>query len=162
MSQATDDHRVTGSTTSVMTPTAASTTAVAGRSRRTRRAQNRLSRSRPVRPISRSISPVMRKPEMTKNTSTPTNPPDMNGRPAWNPRTASTATARSPWMSPLNRCRAPDEPDVPVARRFVVAGAGGGGGGTGGTVVADGWRIWVVGSPGLRRGPVASLMTAPV
>lgn len=40
----------------------------------------------------------MRNPEMTKKTSTPTNPP--TGQPnACAPTTASTARARRPWMS---------------------------------------------------------------
>src|SRR4051812_32210133 len=40
----------------------------------------------------------MRNPEITKNTSTPRNPPD--GQPTrWCATTAMTATARSPWMS---------------------------------------------------------------
>src|SRR5690349_21645795 len=36
---------------------------------------------------------------MTKKISTPTHPPRRNGTPAWEPTTASTATARSPSMS---------------------------------------------------------------
>src|SRR3954447_23821950 len=38
-------------------------------------------------------------PEMTKNTSTPTNPPG-TGSPAWNRTTRITATARRPCTSP--------------------------------------------------------------
>jgi hypothetical protein len=41
---------------------------------------------------------VMTKPEITKNTSTPTKPPG-TGSLAWKATTRSTATARSPWMS---------------------------------------------------------------
>ena len=43
--------------------------------RRARRAQKPESDSVPVRSISRSSSEVIRKPEITKNTSTPTKPP---------------------------------------------------------------------------------------
>ena len=55
------------------TPTAvmASTTRAAGSSRRARRAQKSASRTRPLRCTSRSRLPVIRKPEMTKKTSTP-------------------------------------------------------------------------------------------
>src|SRR5699024_12280367 len=41
----------------------------------------------------------MRKPEITKNTSTPTYPPESVSTPAWNSTTSSTAIARRPWMS---------------------------------------------------------------
>jgi hypothetical protein len=61
--------------------------------------RNRASRTVPVVSTSRESSPVMRKPEMTKKTSTPTNPPATPGTPAWNRTTASTATARRPSMS---------------------------------------------------------------
>src|ERR1700687_1991287 len=44
----------------------------------------------------------MRKAEMTKKTSTPTNPPPTPGTPTWNRTTASTATARRPSMSGRN------------------------------------------------------------
>src|SRR4051812_40884357 len=54
--------------------------------------------------------PVMRKPEMTKKTSTPTKPPDIPGTAAWNRTTARTATARSPSMSGRNPRRDPSWP----------------------------------------------------
>ena len=57
------------------------TTTSAGRMRRARRSQNRSSENRP-RPISREMIEVMRYPEITKNTSTPTKPP---GNPAMPP-----------------------------------------------------------------------------
>ena len=41
-------------------------------------------------------SPVMRKPERTKNTSTPKKPPSSPPTPKWKARTKRTATARSP------------------------------------------------------------------
>ena len=41
----------------------------------------------------------MRNPEMTKKTSTPTNPPENPGTPAWKKITANTAIARRPSMS---------------------------------------------------------------
>src|SRR5699024_4800533 len=41
----------------------------------------------------------MRKPEITKNTSTPTYPPESVSTPAWNSTTSITAIARRPWMS---------------------------------------------------------------
>jgi hypothetical protein len=41
----------------------------------------------------------MRYPEITKNTSTPTNPPGKSPGKAWNMTTARTATARRPSMS---------------------------------------------------------------
>jgi hypothetical protein len=42
---------------------------------------------------------VMRYPEMTKNTSTPTNPPGRTDGQKWKTTTATTATARSACMS---------------------------------------------------------------
>ena len=45
---------------------------------------------------------VIRNPEITKKTSTPTYPPVVPGTPKWKSRTAMTATARSPSMS--RRC----------------------------------------------------------
>ena len=44
----------------------------------------------------------MTKPEMTKKTSTPTNPPIRWVTPAWNSTTRRMATARSPSMSGRN------------------------------------------------------------
>src|SRR6478752_1886609 len=59
----------------------------------------------PVRAISSTRRPVMRKPESTKKTSTPTKPPLTTPTPAWNATTSSTATARRPSMSARNRSR---------------------------------------------------------
>src|SRR5208282_1511619 len=42
----------------------------------------------------------MRKPEMTKKTSTPAKPPGTSARSAWKATTPRTASARSPLMSP--------------------------------------------------------------
>jgi hypothetical protein len=41
----------------------------------------------------------MMKPEITKKTSTPMKPPDGQAS-RWSRMTATTASARSPWMSP--------------------------------------------------------------
>ena len=60
-----------------------STSAEAGMMRRARRPQNRRRLTVPVDAISRSISWVIRKPERTKNRSTPTNPPETCGTPEW-------------------------------------------------------------------------------
>ncbi len=75
------------------------TRAAAGSRRRTRLALKRARSRVPVPSISLKSSPVMRNPEMTKNTSTPTYPPDTAGMPAWNNRIRTTATARIPSMS---------------------------------------------------------------
>ncbi len=61
--------------------------------------------SRPIRPVrscSRRSSPVIRKPLMTKKTSTPTKPPAIPARPAWNRTTTRTARPRRPSMSGRN------------------------------------------------------------
>jgi hypothetical protein len=42
---------------------------------------------------------MIRKPEITKNTSTPTKPPAGRPRSTWKASTSSTATARRPSMS---------------------------------------------------------------
>lgn len=63
-------------------PVTASTRNAAGSSRRMRRAQKRASETVPSRASSRTRMPVMRKPDSTKNTSTPTKPPAKPGRPA--------------------------------------------------------------------------------
>jgi len=47
---------------------------------------------------------VMRKPEMTKKTSTPTKPPGTIQGKAWNKTTDPTAMARSPSMSGRYTC----------------------------------------------------------
>ena len=54
---------------------------------------------RPVVAASRISSEVIRKPEITKKTSTPTNPPEKVSNPEWATMTSSTASARRPWMS---------------------------------------------------------------
>ena len=53
-----------------------------GSSRRARWAQNLPSRTPPVRCNSLHNSEVIRKPERTKNTSTPRRPPPVHGMPA--------------------------------------------------------------------------------
>src|SRR5437867_3917487 len=47
-------------------------------------------------------SPVMKKPERTKNTSTPTKPPARPDTPAWNRTTRRIETPRRPSRSDLN------------------------------------------------------------
>src|SRR5687767_412932 len=54
---------------------------------------------------------MMRKPEITKKTSTPTKPPANRCTPAWAMITRTTARARSPWMSGRN----PVVPDCSLA-----------------------------------------------
>src|SRR3954463_8595853 len=78
---------------------ASSVTSAAGRRRRARRAQKRGSETRPVSPTSRSSCAVMRKPEITKKTSTPTKPPRSTAGHTWKTTTSSTAIARSAWIS---------------------------------------------------------------
>jgi hypothetical protein len=70
-------------TASVSAATTASITNSAGSSRRARRHQNSPRRIRPVRSRSPISNDVMRKPEMTKNTSTPIHPPRIHPNPAW-------------------------------------------------------------------------------
>ena len=55
----------------------------------------------PVDARSRKRTPVMTKPEITKKTSTPTNPPENPGTFEWKRTTRSTATARNPSTSGL-------------------------------------------------------------
>ena len=92
-------------------------------------------------------SPVMRKPEITKKTSTPTKPPRAAPTPAWKVTTSPTATARSPSMSARNR---------PRRRRRVRAGATYGRGGASMTYGGNYGRWshdvvnWVRGPGGLR------------
>ena len=64
----------------------------AGSSRRARRAQNPGSDSVPVDASSLSSRRVIRKPDRTKNTSTPTKPPWKAPRRRWNSTTATTAS----------------------------------------------------------------------
>jgi len=49
-----------------------------------------------------NIIPVIKKPEITKNTSTPAKPPDNKDGLKWNSTTAITAIALSPFISFLN------------------------------------------------------------
>src|SRR4051812_33199629 len=90
---------VTGTTRAVAPAHAAITVSAAGRIRRARRAQNPRSETRPVSRSSRIRSVVMRNPEMTKNTSTPTKPPGTASGHRCHPTTSATATARSAWIS---------------------------------------------------------------
>ena len=71
----------------------------AGIRRRARRAQKFGSDTVPVRETSPSSSEVIRKPETTKNTSTPMKPPPNGPMSAWNSTTSTTAMARRPSMS---------------------------------------------------------------
>ena len=71
---------------------------MAGASRRARRSMKPQKEKVP-RACSARISEVIRKPEMTKNTSTPTKPPVQPGTPAWKANTGTIATARNPSMS---------------------------------------------------------------
>ena len=79
--------------------TAATRTISAGRIRRARRAQNAGRSIRPFRACSPASSDVIREPEITKNTSTPTNPDGSSAAAAWYSTTASTAIARRPSIS---------------------------------------------------------------
>ena len=54
----------------------------------------------------------MRKPEIAKNTSTPTKPPGIASGQTWKMTTVSTAIARSAWISGRTR------------ERFSAAGSG--------------------------------------
>ena len=74
----------------------------AGSSRRARRAQNPGSDNVPVDASSLSSKRVIRNPDRTKNTSTPTNPPWKAPSRRWNSTTATTANARSPSTSGRN------------------------------------------------------------
>src|SRR5699024_8597866 len=67
--------------------------------RRARLAEKAPKRIRPSRSRDSSRWVVMRKPEMTKKTSTPTYPPERVPTPEWKSTTSSTAIARKPWMS---------------------------------------------------------------
>src|SRR6266487_645584 len=82
----------------------------------------------PCSPTDSSSKRVIRKPEITKNTSTPTNPPCTPSRSAWYSTTESTAKARKPSMSGRNlpglsgcsrTCR-PDGTPAPSDRRRVL------------------------------------------
>ena len=70
-----------------------------GKIRRARRAQNCIRLTPPSAFASLSNSDVMRKPEITKKTSTPIYPPCSHGTPAWFSTTNPTATARNPSIS---------------------------------------------------------------
>jgi len=85
-----------GASTAAYNAMAPSTTSSAGSRRRARRAQNPGRLMRPFRPHSVSSSDVMRKPDSTKNASTPRNPPGAHPAPKWYAMTAATANARKP------------------------------------------------------------------
>ena len=92
-------HRFWGTHANTATELTAITSRAAGRSRRIRRDQKDQTSMRPVRSASRIRFPVIRNPEMTKNTSTPTNPPGTRDGHRWYANTATTAMARIAWMS---------------------------------------------------------------
>jgi hypothetical protein len=96
----------------------------AGISRRMRRAQKRARFTPPVaRPSARRFL-VMRYPEITKNTSTPTKPPEKPGMCAWYATTRTIAIARIPSMSGRKAPRA--VPSLPPAATGTAGIAGGG------------------------------------
>ena len=76
--------------------TTAIITKSAGSRRRARRIQNRTRSMVPVALRSASSSDVIRKPLITRKTSTPRKPPGSQPAPMWYVTTAATATARSP------------------------------------------------------------------
>ena len=76
-------HWLIGSSARVAASTAAMTSSAAGRMRRTRAAQNDRSERVPVAAASRSMWPVIRNPEITKKTSTPTKPPGSQRGSKW-------------------------------------------------------------------------------
>ncbi len=89
---------VRGAINSVAAKAAASTRNDAGSRRRTRRAQNAV-RSLTPRGGLRSRCDVIKKPEMTKKTSTPMKPPCRRPGQRWYSTTMPTAIARKAWMS---------------------------------------------------------------
>lgn len=91
----------------------------------------------------------MRKPEMTKNTSTPTNPPGRRAGQRWYSTTARTANARSPWMS--HRVGSVDRGDE-VRRDPRVGGS---------TVLADIAEILVSRAAPVGSGPCSSASRTP-
>ena len=96
------------------------TAADAGSNRRARAPQKRRRLTVPEAPASRQSIPVIRNPEMMKNTSTPTKPLLTPGTAAWNRTTEVTAIARNPSMSGRNFEGAFD----PVAAELPDAGEG--------------------------------------
>lgn len=70
---------VLGTTSQVPIAVTRSTRRLAGRRRLARRAQKLSKDMRPVDSSSRMSSPVIKNPEMTKKTSTPTKPPVAQG-----------------------------------------------------------------------------------
>jgi hypothetical protein len=85
-----------GTITEAKSATKSSIKKSAGSNRRARRAQNAPSRIVRVARHSETSSEVMRKPDKTKNVSTPMKPPVATARPPWNIMTATTAKARTP------------------------------------------------------------------
>ena len=88
-----------GTSASVASAQNAITNSAAGRIRRARRAQKPASETPERRSISRSRCDVIRNPEITKKTSTPTKPPGSTDGHTWHTTTMATATARSAWIS---------------------------------------------------------------
>lgn len=76
----------------------ASMASIAGKIRRTRRSQKSAKVNFPASWSFRMME-VIRNPEITKNTSTPTNPPESQPRPRWKSTTGMTAKARRPSTS---------------------------------------------------------------
>ena len=66
---------------------------------------------------SRAMMPVIRKPEITKNTSTPIKPPGIASGKAWKCSTNITAMARTPSMSGLY-CVGVEDNVLPAALSF--------------------------------------------
>src|SRR6516225_652818 len=102
---------------------------------------------------------VIRKPEITKNTSTPTNPPCTPDRSAWYSTTETTAKARRPSMSGRNLaglagCAGTCRPDgAPSDRRRVsVMGRGGRDLGRGGRDLGCGAKLAEAAMADERRG----------
>jgi hypothetical protein len=87
-----------GETNQAAASVATTVTSRAGKIRRIRRAQNPRNENVPVCSSPRRM-PVIRNPEITKKTSTPTKPPGIQRKPRWNSTTATTATARRPSIS---------------------------------------------------------------
>ena len=68
---------------------------------------------------------MITKPERTKNTSTPTNPPVIRGTPAWKRTTSTMATARRPSTSGRNfRSPGAVPASSPDSRKRLSASAG--------------------------------------
>ncbi|GAA3607639.1 hypothetical protein GCM10022199_09270 [Marihabitans asiaticum] len=88
-------HCVLGANSRVATTVTASTVNAAGSSRCTRRAQNTPRSPTPFGGRDNRCD-VIKNPEITKKTSTPTYPPANTCGQMWNTTTSETATARKP------------------------------------------------------------------